>query len=88
MTEKAGFKKQNSKRGFEKNEHAWSVEGVFFVSNSPACPYLKLAGPTRIIKAGLSSDKSEIDKQNPGHSAGARWHGYSEALAVARGRRF
>ena len=46
MEEKAGVRKKNSKRNFEKNEHACSVEGVFVVSDSTARPYLKLAGPT------------------------------------------
>ena len=32
MEEKAGVERQNSKKGFEKNEHACSVQGVFVVS--------------------------------------------------------
>ena len=32
VEENVGIEKQNSKKGFEKNEHAWSVEGVLWVS--------------------------------------------------------
>ena len=38
-------KEQNSKKGFEKNEHACRVEG-FSKSDSTGSQYLKLAGPT------------------------------------------
>ena len=31
MEEKAGVERQNSKKGFEKNEHACNAEGVFVV---------------------------------------------------------
>ena len=31
MEENAGVERQNSKKGFEKNEHACSVEGMFLV---------------------------------------------------------
>ena len=31
MEEKGGVDRQNSKKGFEKNEHACRVEGVFIV---------------------------------------------------------
>ena len=50
IEEKAGIEGQNSKKGFLKNEHACSVEGVFVVSDPSARPYLKLAGPTRKIQ--------------------------------------
>ena len=42
--EKARVKKQNSKKGSEKNEHACSVEGVS--SSTRHCSYLMLAGQT------------------------------------------
>ena len=39
VEEKAGVEKENSKTGFEKNEHAYIVEGVSWVSDSTAqCP--------------------------------------------------
>ena len=44
VEEKAGVAnnaKQNSKKGFEKNEHACIVEGVSWVSDSTASPYLR-----------------------------------------------
>ena len=43
MEEKAGFKKQNSKKGLQKNEHACSVEAVS--QRSDVRPYLELACP-------------------------------------------
>ena len=46
---KARVEKQNSKKGFERNEHACYVEGVLWVSDWTARPYLKVAGPTRKI---------------------------------------
>ena len=46
VKEKAGFVKQNPKEGLEKNEHACIVEGVSWVSDLSASPYLKVAGPT------------------------------------------
>ena len=36
VEEKAGVEKQNSKKGFEKNEHACIMEGVSWVSDSTA----------------------------------------------------
>ena len=42
MEENAGVERQNSKKGFEKNEHACSVEGVFVVLDLSASPDLKL----------------------------------------------
>ena len=51
MGKKAGVEKQNSKKGFEKNEHTCSVEGVFVFSDPTARPYLKLVGPTRKIQS-------------------------------------
>ena len=50
VEEKAGVEKQNSKKGFEKNEHACSVEGVFVVSDLSARPCLRLACPTRKVQ--------------------------------------
>ena len=41
-----GAKKQNSKKRFEKNENAGSVEGVFVLVGFTARQCLKLAGPT------------------------------------------
>ena len=54
VEEKAGVEKQNSQKGFEKNqkiEHACSVEGVLWVSDSAARPYLKVASPTQKIQS-------------------------------------
>ena len=51
MEEKAGAERQNSEKGFKKNEHACSVEGVFVVSDPTARLYLKLAGPTQKIQS-------------------------------------
>ena len=45
---KKGVEKQNSKKGFEKPEHACSMEGVLWVSDWTARPYL--ACPTRKIQ--------------------------------------
>ena len=55
MMEEGGVDRQNSKKGFEKNEHACRVEGIFLVSDSTVRPYSKLAGPTRKIQT--ESDK-------------------------------
>ena len=38
-------------KGFEKNEHACSVEGVLVVSDPSVRQYLKVAGPTRKIQS-------------------------------------
>ena len=51
---KAGVKRQNSKKGFEKNEHACSVdtaEGVFVVSDPTAQLNLKLTCLTQKIQS-------------------------------------
>ena len=45
--EKEGVKKQNSKKGFEENEHVCSVKAIFRVSDSTARWFLKLAVPTQ-----------------------------------------
>ena len=58
MEEKAGVKRHNSKKGFEKNAHACNVEGVFVVSDPSARQYLKVASPTRKIQ---SSSKLQPD---------------------------
>ena len=47
----AEFQVPTSKKGFEKNEHAYNVEGVSWVSDSTARPYLKVAGPTWKIQS-------------------------------------
>ena len=39
MEEKAGVKKQNSKKGFEKNDHSCSMEGILLVLNPTASQY-------------------------------------------------
>ena len=39
MEENVGVERQKSKKGFEKNEHACSVEGVFVVSDPTARLY-------------------------------------------------
>ena len=62
MEEKAGAERQNSKKGFEKNEQACSVEGVFVVSDPSARPYLKVAGQTRKIQS--SSKLWQVRKWN------------------------
>ena len=53
MEEKAGVERQNFKKGFEKNEHACSVEGVFVVTVSDwtARQYLKVTGLTWKIQS-------------------------------------
>ena len=38
MAEKAGVKKQNCKKGFEKNEHPCSIKGVLLVLDHTALP--------------------------------------------------
>ena len=42
---KAVVEGQNPNKGFEKNQHGCSAEGVFVVSGFSARPYLKVAGP-------------------------------------------
>ena len=51
VEEKEGVEKQNYNKGFEKNEHAGSVEGVLCVSDWTASPYLKVSGLTRKIRS-------------------------------------
>ena len=58
--EKAGVEKQNSKKGFEKNEHPCRVEGVFVVSDWSARPYLNAAITTWKIQS--SSQLPEFRK--------------------------
>ena len=48
---KARVEKQNSKKGFEKNEHACIVLGIFVVSDLSACQYLKVPCPIRKIQS-------------------------------------
>ena len=45
MEGKARVEKQNSVKGFDKNEHTCSVEGVFVVLDWTAHPYFKVACP-------------------------------------------
>ena len=59
---KARVEKQNSEKGFEKNEHACIVEGVLGFRIFLPVWYLKVAGPTRKFKACRSSDSSESDE--------------------------
>ena len=63
----AGVKEQNFKNEFKKNVHSCSVEGVFKVSYSAACHWAfsteSCTSRQGQIKACLSSDSSEIDKQ-------------------------
>ena len=47
MQEKEGVERQNSNKGFEKNEPARIVERFSVFLDSTACPYLKLASLTR-----------------------------------------
>ena len=63
VEEKAGVEKQNSKKGFEKFEHAYTVEGVFWVSDSTARPYSRRLALLGKFKARLSSDRSESEKK-------------------------
>ena len=69
VEEKAGVKKQNSKKGFEKNEHACIVEGVLGFRIFLPVLYLKVAGQTRKIQSSsklreVRKGKAEIlDKQ-------------------------
>ena len=62
VEEKAGVEKQNSEKGFEKNEHACIVEGVVGFRIFLPVWYLKLAGPTRKIQS--SSQLRQIRKGN------------------------
>ena len=48
MEERAAVKKQNSKKEFEKYEHSWIKEGVFWSLDSAACLYLQLDGHTNL----------------------------------------
>ena len=72
MQEKEGVERQNSNKGFEKNEPARIVERFSVFLDSTACPYLKLAGPSssrptrknQLAKARLSSDCSERESRN------------------------
>ena len=57
VEEKAEVDKQNSKKKIKKNEHACIVEGVSWVSDSTARPYLKVAGPSRPTRKFQSSSK-------------------------------
>ena len=52
MQEKAGVKER-----VQKNEHAYSVGGVFIVSDSTAHPCLKQAGLTALTQTNQSSCK-------------------------------
>ena len=63
VEEKAREEKQNSKKGFEKNEHAYIVEGVSWVLDSTAYPYLRWRAQLGKFKARLRSDRSESEKQ-------------------------
>ena len=51
VEEKAGVKRQNSKKGFEKNKHACSMEGVFVALEWSAGLYLKVARLTLRIQS-------------------------------------
>ena len=51
VKKKAGVKKQNSEKGFEKNEHASDVVGTFGFRIFLPVRYLKAAGPTRKIQS-------------------------------------
>ena len=51
MEEKARVERQNSKKGFEKNEHSCSVEGVFIVSDWTVRLYSKVVFPTWKIQS-------------------------------------
>ena len=51
VEEKAGVEKQNSEKGFEKNEHASDVVGTFGFRIFLPVRYLKAAGPTRKIQS-------------------------------------
>ena len=69
---KVGVEKHNFKKGFEENEHAYIVEGVSWVSDSSARPYLRWRTRLGKFKARLSSNRSESESRNPGHAAGAQ----------------
>ena len=51
VEEKAGVEKQNSEKGFEKNDNACSVVGTFGFRIFLPVRYLKAAGPTRKIQS-------------------------------------
>ena len=60
VEEKPGIQTQYSKKRFEMNEHACSVERILRFSNWTACLYLKVACSTWKIQ---SSDRSKSEKQ-------------------------
>ena len=62
MQEKEGVERQNSNKGFEKNEPARIVERFSVFLDSTACPYLKLAGPSssRPTRKNQSSSKLRL----------------------------
>ena len=68
--DKAGVKKQNSEKGFEKNEHACIVDAV--LGFRIFCPSGIYRLPARLgkFKARLSSDRSERETQK---SQTRRW---------------
>ena len=70
MGKKAGVEKQNSKKGFEKNEHACIVEGVLGFRIFCQSGLLRWQARLGKFKARLSSDSSESDKQK---SRTRRW---------------
>ena len=76
VEEKAGVEKQNSKKGFEKNEHACIVEGVlgFLIF----CPSGIVRGQARLGNSKLVKAQTvpKVTSRNPRHTAGAHWHRY------------
>ena len=73
LQEKAGVEKQNSKKGSDKNEHACNVDGVSWVSDL-RLPVRGLPNSenSKLVKAPTVP---KVTSRNPGHSAGAHWHG-------------
>ena len=77
MEEKAGVKKQNSKKGFEKNDHSCSMEGILLVLNPTASQYWQLVGPTwtnQSLSKLWQFWKYDKLQGSPRHAAGAHWH--------------
>ena len=63
VEEKGGVEKQNSEKGFKKNEHACIVEGVVGFRIFLPVWDLKAAARLGKFKARQSSDSSESDEQ-------------------------
>ena len=82
VEEKAGIKKQNSKKGFEKNEHAcsWSFVGFGF-----HCQSIFEGGQPDYENSNLVKAQTvpKVTSRNSRHAAGSHWHRYIKARVSA-----